>query len=386
MTTALPCFLSNPRCARHVIPFQTASRSSVLRRRQVSSSWLKNHSWQCAAASASQPADSSGQQPSRVVVPDSIIDPDGRVEHASLTPEQRRHLWKIAIKAPMYSVGIIPILVSASAVYLQTNHLDLVRTLLLCIASICIIAWLNLSNDVFDSQTGVDTNKPESVVNLTGSRVRVFLVAHALLAAGGYLLYRLLAPLPDPQAAKMLGAAVGLGYLYQGPPFRFSYLGLGEPLCFVAFGPLATCAFYLAQAPPGVTSLNPMIYGLSLLLGLSTMIILFCSHFHQVEGDRAAGKMSPLVRWGGEKCTEALKFFVGITHTLALGFSIFGVLPLACWTSVMVSYGFANKVVKFAEAHRDDAAEVKPLKLMATQWHIAFGLMLVMGLLLQKIM
>lgn len=60
--------------------------------------------------------------------------------------------------------------VSASAVYLQTNHLDLVRTLLLCIASICIIAWLNLSNDVFDSQTGVDTNKPESVVNLTGSR------------------------------------------------------------------------------------------------------------------------------------------------------------------------------------------------------------------------
>lgn len=58
------------------------------------------------------------------------------------------------------------------------------------------------------------------------------------------------------------------------------------------------------RPPPGVTSLNPMIYGLSLLLGLSTMIILFCSHFHQVEGDRAAGKMSPLVRWGGEKCTE----------------------------------------------------------------------------------
>jgi len=28
---------------------------------------------------------------------------------------------------------------------------------------------------------------------------------------------------------------------------RWSYLGLGEPLCFVAFGPLATTAFYLAQ-------------------------------------------------------------------------------------------------------------------------------------------
>ena len=30
---------------------------------------------------------------------------------------------------------------------------------------------------------------------------------------------------------------------------RWSYLGLGEPLCFLAFGPLATCAFYLAQVP-----------------------------------------------------------------------------------------------------------------------------------------
>ena len=29
---------------------------------------------------------------------------------------------------------------------------------------------------------------------------------------------------------------------------RLSYLGLGEPLCFLAFGPFATCAFYLAQA------------------------------------------------------------------------------------------------------------------------------------------
>lgn len=56
------------------------------------------------------------------------------------------------------------------------------------------------------------------------------------------------APQPGaPSATRMLAAAVAMGYLYQGPPFRLSYLGLGEPLCFAAFGPLATCAFYLAQ-------------------------------------------------------------------------------------------------------------------------------------------
>lgn len=54
-------------------------------------------------------------------------------------------------------------------------------------------------------------------------------------------------PQATPLAGQMLATAVLCGYLYQGPPFRFSYLGLGEPLCFLAFGPLATNAFYLAQ-------------------------------------------------------------------------------------------------------------------------------------------
>lgn len=33
----------------------------------------------------------------------------------------------------------------------------------------------------------------------------------------------------------------------QCPPFRLSYHGLGEPLCFAAFGPFATTAFYFSQ-------------------------------------------------------------------------------------------------------------------------------------------
>ena len=40
-------------------------------------------------------------------------------------------------------------------------------------------------------------------------------------------------------------------------PDRWSYLGLGEPLCFIAFGPLATTAFYLAQVCPSNLSLLP---------------------------------------------------------------------------------------------------------------------------------
>jgi 1,4-dihydroxy-2-naphthoate octaprenyltransferase len=107
---------------------------------------------------------------------------------------------------------------------------------------------------------------------------------------------------------------------------RFSYKGLGEPLCFIAFGPLATTAFYLAHSPAhttaaaassaaaaaaaatGVSSLlaglSPLVGLLAVLVGFTTTVILFCSHWHQIQGDIRAGKMSPLVRLGTENACQ----------------------------------------------------------------------------------
>lgn len=48
---------------------------------------------------------------------------------------------------------------------------------------------------------------------------------------------------------------------------------------------------------------------------------------------------------------QVLKFMVGLAHAFALFMSLFGVIPFACWTSVMVCYGYANKMVKLAEEH-----------------------------------
>ena len=207
----------------------------------------------------------------------------------------------------------------------------------------------------------MDATKPESVVNLTGSRVGVLAASLAFLVAGVALLAAQLASAPDARVGPMLAAAIACGYLYQGPPFRwawrtqcllqadpqeagpcrqpgshgrgmrgrrrpqpplprsspcalpapcrFSYKGLGELLCFWAFGPLATVAFYLALLPAagsaaaaagGGLAVPAHVWVLSVLVGITTTVILFCSHFHQIEGDKAAGKLSPLVRLGTE--------------------------------------------------------------------------------------
>lgn len=201
---------------------------------------------------------------------------------------------------------------------------------------------------------------------------------------------------PNAFASKALYVAICCGYVYQGPPFRWSYLGLGEPLCFLAFGPLATNAFYLAQIPAAhavpaagasLWSVIPgSMWAISTFLGISTTIILFCSHFHQIKGDRDAGKQSPLVRMGVEKATSTLKFLVGCIYTVMLVLSLFGVLPFAMWTSGMISYGFASEMVKFAEVHGENPSALKSLKFLATRWHIAFSSMLILGLLVAKLM
>jgi 1,4-dihydroxy-2-naphthoate octaprenyltransferase len=306
----------------------------------------------------------------------------------------------------MYSVGIMPILVSAMAVNAQTGSFNPTTILLFSFAAICIIAWLNLSNDVFDSVTGVDKSKKESLVNLTGNRTMVFLTANALLLVGAGLLFYMI---QSTLVAKMLYAAICMGYLYQGPPFRWSYLGIGEPLCFIAFGPLATCAFYLAQLPSSsssaaagaavsLSSLTPTIIALSVLVGITTTVILFCSHFHQIEGDTRAGKMSPLVRLGLLKGAVALKVAVGFTYMLTLVVSLLGILPFACWTSAMVCYPIAGEMARLAEEgaaasgvveggdDRVAAEKLAPLKMIATKWHIAFQSCMMLGFVIQKLM
>jgi len=68
-------------------------------------------------------------------------------------------LWLAAIKPPMYNVAIIPIWVGTAVAFAEskTIHSGIFYTFLS--AAIFILAWMNLSNDVFDAETGIDKIK-----------------------------------------------------------------------------------------------------------------------------------------------------------------------------------------------------------------------------------
>ena len=79
------------------------------------------------------------------------------VSTRKLTSRQR--LWLAAIKVPVYSVSVIPIIVGSSAAFEKISTFDFRIFTTFLISSILIIAWINISNDYFDAETGIDKNK-----------------------------------------------------------------------------------------------------------------------------------------------------------------------------------------------------------------------------------
>lgn len=288
-------------------------------------------------------------------------------------------IWR-AIKLPIYTVALIPIAVGSAAAYLETGQYFSNRVLKLLASSVSIMAWVNLSNDVYDFDIGADKNKKESVVNLVGSRTGTHVFSWILLALGFMGLCWVSVEAGSRRSILLLSFAIICGYVYQCPPFRLSYLGLGEPLCFAAFGPFATTAFYLLQSGTRELSISGAVVASSILVGLTTTLILFCSHFHQIEDDRAVGKFSPLVRLGTERGAKVVKLAVVGLYLLLFILGLGQTLPFSSVVLCALTLPVGKLVVGFVEENHKDKMKIFMAKYYCVRLHTIFGAALAAGL------
>ncbi|MEB3356166.1 MAG: 2-carboxy-1,4-naphthoquinone phytyltransferase [Synechococcales bacterium] len=295
----------------------------------------------------------------------------------SLARNPQAKLWLAAIKPPMYSVAIIPIWVGSAVAWGSTQQLNLPVFAAFSLGAIAIVAWLNLSNDVFDSETGIDRNKPHSLVNLTQNKPLIFWLANLCLALGVLGILAIAWWQRDITVLALVLLCCFLGYTYQGPPFRLGYQGLGEPICFVTFGPLAVLAAYYSQTQ--TWSLSAL--AASVIIGISTSLILFCSHFHQVADDLAAGKRSPVARLGTQRSANLMPWLGGSIFALTAAFVLLGIFP--AWTLLLLaSFPTAHTLVRHVTTHHDQPERVSNSKFIAVSLHFWSGLLLGLGFLL----
>jgi 1,4-dihydroxy-2-naphthoate octaprenyltransferase len=303
---------------------------------------------------------------------------------AAAAAADRGRLWRAAVKWPMYAVAVMPVLLAAGWRLGQGLPLRPDQLLLFLLAAVLLLGWENLANDVFDADTGVDTHgKPHSVVNLTGRRDGVLALANGCLVVG-LALMALVALRSSSAVLLLVLLCCGLGYLYQGPPFRLGYRGLGEPLCWLAFGPCATAAALLALAPAGEAAAG-VPWGAALLLGsgpaLATTLVLFCSHFHQVEEDAAHGKRSPVVRLGTRRAAGLVPWFVAAALALQWAPVLLGWWPL---TALLGAIGLppARALIRLLGDDHHRPERIVGSKFLALRFQALNGLGLACGLAL----
>ncbi|MEB3200747.1 MAG: 2-carboxy-1,4-naphthoquinone phytyltransferase [Synechococcaceae cyanobacterium] len=296
---------------------------------------------------------------------------------------ERQRLWKAAIKLPMYAVAVMPVLLAAGWRLAQGLPVRPEQLLGFLLAAVLLLLWENLANDVFDADTGVDAvGKPHSLVNLTGRRDRVAWLALAALGSG-LLLMALVALRSSSLVLALVLLCCAIGYLYQGPPFRLGYRGLGEPLCWLAFGPCATAAALLALGPSAAATVIP--WRAALLLGsgpaLATTLVLFCSHFHQVEEDAAHGKRSPVVRLGTARAAALVPWFVAGSLALQWAPVLVGWWPLS---ALLGGLGLvpARRLITLLQQHHAEPERIIGSKFLALRFQTLSGLGLALGLAL----
>ena len=282
----------------------------------------------------------------------------------------------------MYSVAVMPALLSTGWLLSQRLNPRWDQLLLFLVAAVLLLAWENLSNDVFDADTGIDAvGKPHSLVALTGRRTLVAAIANAALAAG-LLLMALVALRSEPVVLALVLACCGLGYVYQGPPFRLGYRGLGEPLCWLAFGPLATAAALLALQPLGTTGAT-VPWGTAFELGagpaVATTLVLFCSHFHQVEEDAAHGKRSPVVRLGTARAAALVPWLVAASLALQWLPVLERQWPSTALLSV-IGLPAAAQLIRLLRDHHHQSERISGSKFLALRFQGLSGLGLAIGL------
>ncbi|XP_030942662.1 2-carboxy-1,4-naphthoquinone phytyltransferase, chloroplastic isoform X2 [Quercus lobata] len=213
-------------------------------------------------------------------------------------------IWR-AVKLPIYSVALVPLTVGSAAAYFQTGIFSARRYFVLLTSSVLIITWLNLSNDVYDFDTGADKNKSESVVNLAGSQMNYLPLSGTIISA-------------------------------------------------------------------------------SILVGFTTSLILFCSHFHQVEEDKAVGKMSPLVRLGTERGSTVVKVAVIALYFLLFAFGLIKALPFTCILFCALTLPMGKLVVRYVEDNHKDKQKIFMAKYYCVRLHALFGAALAAGLVVAR--
>ena len=283
-------------------------------------------------------------------------------------------VWVEAARPRTLPLSIGPVVVGTAAA--GTFHLT--RLLPALVVSMGLQIGVNLANDFFDAQKGVDTPDRVGPRRLTAAglvtpaRIKraIAVVLAVTMAAGTFL-----AVMVGPELL-LVGLACLIATLaYSGGPKPYASAGLGELFVFVFFGLVATAGSAYVQTE--VLRTLHVVAGIP--VGLLACLVLLVNNLRDIPTDSKAGKKTLAVRLGRQRTINAYLLL------LVLAFASLGVVALldeSFWPLLPVmTLGLAWQPATTIRKHRAPS-DLGPALGSTVRLYTAFTVLLAAGLAL----
>ena len=205
-------------------------------------------------------------------------------------------VWLRGARPRTLVASVCPVLVG-TAVAASAGRLVVWRALAALVVSVAIQVGVNYANDYSDGVRGTDTRERIGPVRLVAaglaSPARVRLAAALAFGVAG-VAGLALAIAVDPWLLLVGVVSVVAAVLYTGGPRPYGYAGFGELAVLVFFGLVATTGTAYVQ----VERVSGLALAASVPVGLCAVAILLANNIRDLDGDRAAGKQTLVVRLG----------------------------------------------------------------------------------------
>lgn len=293
------------------------------------------------------------------------------------------YAWVNATRPWSLTASVIPI-VLGSVLSIPSGHFSWMLFVLSIIGGCSIQVGTNLINTWGDYKSGVDTIEsaitcPELVTGkLKPGDMYLVGLAFFFLAIiiGIYLVFTRSCIL------LLLGLVGILGGYYYTAGIQYKYKGLGTILVFFLMGPLMASGGYLVQT--GYLSCVP--FWAAIPVGFLVSAILNGNDIRDISHDQQAN-------------VKTLALIIGHSNSINLQYCLFTAtflsLPVLClagflpWTA-MIAWGLLPKLISIFkiihQAKTGDRGSAIILEGLAAQFHMLFGIILIIGILVDFIL
>ena len=205
-------------------------------------------------------------------------------------------VWIMAIRPRTLPAAVSSVMIGGAAAA-SDDGFALFPFLAALAGAVLLQIGVNLANDYFDYQKGIDTDERLGPLRVTHSglmtpqQVRLFMVGTFLAASAMGLYLTAVAGWP----IVVIGCCSILAALaYSGGPYPMASHGLGDAAVFVFFGPIAVCGTYYVQT---LQVTGPVLW-LSIPPGLLITAIIVVNNLRDIATDKKTGKTTLAVMLG----------------------------------------------------------------------------------------